>query len=317
MSLLTVKDLTIDVGEPGTAPIVNNVNFNLAENEALGIVGESGSGKTQLVLSLLRLVPAHFQVGGEVSYQGQDLLQLEPAQLNPIRANEIAVVFQDAMSALNPYLKISTQLTEALVRYKQLTYAQALQRAIEMLERVHISNAAQRIHDYPYQFSGGMRQRIMIAMALLREPKILIADEPTTALDVTVQAELLALIKQLRADFNLSLIFITHDMSIVAGQCDRVLVMYAGRVVEQAKIRALFSAPKHPYTQGLIETARSQSGLVQHLAGIPGQFHHTDRERAGCVFSPRCTQRLAHCEQEVPLLLGTPEQQQACHLYAK
>ena len=314
--LLTAKNISVSFStESGVIHAVKQVSFHLVEGEVLGVVGESGSGKTQLMHSLLQLLPENATTCGEALFAGKNLLSLAKNEINGFRSNEIAMIFQDPMSSLNPYLRISTQLTEALIQNQKINKRQALEAAIEMLEKMRIPAAATRIHAYPYQFSGGMRQRIMIAMALLRKPKLLIADEPTTALDVTVQAEILTLLTLLRDEFSLSIIFITHDMSIVAGQCDRVVVMYAGRIVEQAPVDALFYEPGHPYTQGLLEAAKSQSGLTDKLISIPGHPPGNYERLTGCAFYPRCEKRLEVCEHINPVMKGTATRQQACHLY--
>lgn len=314
--LLDLKNISISFRtEQGIVQAVRDASLQLNEGEVLGIVGESGSGKTQLVLSLLGLLPDNATTQGQVSYAGKKILSLDKKELARIRSNDIAMIFQDPMSALNPYLRVSRQLTEALMLNQKMDKQQALDQAIAMLEKVRIPDAARRIHDYPHQFSGGMRQRIMIAMALLRKPSVLIADEPTTALDVTVQAEILNLLKSLRDEFSLSIIFITHDMSIVAGQCDRVVVMYAGNIVEQATLNELFYQPGHPYTRGLLEAAKSQSGLTDELISIPGHPPGNYEVLSGCVFYPRCDQRMEICERVVPIMQGSDTQQQACHLY--
>ena len=315
-ALLEANNVSIDFAtESGVVHAVRDANIELFEGEVLGVVGESGSGKTQLMLGMLKLLPENAVTTGEVIYSDKDLLTLNKFDINRIRSNEIAMIFQDPMSSLNPYLKVSRQLTETLILNQKIDKQTALKQAIEILEKVRIPDAARRIHDYPYQFSGGMRQRIMIAMALLRKPKILIADEPTTALDVTVQAEILALLKSLRDEFALSIIFITHDMSIVAGQCDRVVVMYAGVPVEMASLDELFYTPKHPYTQGLLAAAKSQSGLTDKLVSIPGHPPVNTGIQSGCAFYPRCEQRLDVCQRVMPVMVGSNTQQQACHLY--
>lgn len=315
-TLLDIKNISVRFEtEQGVVRAVNNVSMDLHEGEVLGVVGESGSGKTQLMHSLLQLLPENATATGEALFLGDNLFELKKREINTIRSNDIAMIFQDPMSSLNPYLRVSTQLTETLVLNQKITKQQAIKQAIEMLEKVRIPDAAARIHNYPYQFSGGMRQRIMIAMALLRKPKILIADEPTTALDVTVQAEILTLLKSLRHEFSLSIILITHDMSIVAGQCDRVVVMYAGSVVEQAPLDTLFYESKHPYTQGLLAAAKSQSGLTDKLDSIPGHPPRQTGHLSGCAFYPRCEKRMEVCEQVSPVMTITGPQQQACHLY--
>jgi len=314
--LLDIENLSVKFRtQQGVIHAVSNINLQLHEGEVLGIVGESGSGKTQLMLSLLGLLPENANVIGRVGFVEKNILSIDAQAMNQIRSNQIAMIFQDPMSALNPYLKISTQLVEAQVINQGLSKQQALKQAVEMLIKVRIPDAQQRIHDYPYQFSGGMRQRIMIAMALLRKPKVLIADEPTTALDVTVQADILRLLKSLRDEFSLSIILITHDMSIVAGQCDRIAVMYAGRMVEYATIEKLFTEPKPPYTQGLLAAAKSQSGLSAELVSIPGNPPRNTEQINGCAFYPRCEKRMKICNTVLPAMQGDETQQQACHLY--
>ncbi len=314
--LLSTKNISIRFNTAkGTVYAVNEVDIQLKKGEVLGIVGESGSGKTQLMLSLIKLLPENAEICGQVNYDNHNLLEASQAQINKIRTEEIAMIFQDPMSCLNPYLKISTQLIEALLLEGKVNKSEALQQAIAMLKKVQIPNAEQRIHAYPYQLSGGMRQRVMLAMALLRKPKILIADEPTTALDVTVQAEILQLLKQLTKEYGLSVLFVTHDLSIVAGQCDRVVVMYAGKVVEQASVDELFYRAKHPYTQGLLASAQSQSGMSDKLISIAGQVPANNKLLMGCPFYQRCEQRIEPCANRMPILSGNDMHSQACHLY--
>ncbi len=317
MSLLHVNDLSVTLTLPThKVYAVDNLSFELLPGEILGLVGESGSGKTQAMLAVLGLTNEDAECAGKVIYRDQNLLALTNRQLQQIRGNDIAMIFQDPISALNPYLRVSTQLIEAVQYHQHKDRRSARQLAIEMLERVQIQHAAQRIDDYPHQFSGGMRQRIMIAMALLRKPKILIADEPTTALDVTVQAEILALLISLRDEFALSIIFITHDMAIVAGTCDRVLVMYAGRSAEQATVNDLFYANQHPYTQGLLKAAQSVTQTNTALYSIPGQPPRNLVRHPGCAFAPRCAHQLPQCLTVIPAVTtSAPQHQCACHLY--
>ena len=315
-SQLEVNDLSVSYpGSNQLHQVVRNVSFSLNSNEVLGLVGESGSGKSQLLLAILGLQAGNAMVSGLATLNGKNLLGLVHGELQSVRCNDIAMIFQDPMSALNPYLKIGKQLIESLVVLQKLSKRDATQQAVELLEQVRIPEPEQCLKMYPYQLSGGMRQRVMIAMALLRKPKILIADEPTTALDVTVQSEILALLHSLKEKYSLSIVLITHDMSIVAGQCDRVMVMYAGRIVEIATTTQIFNAAKHPYTQGLLRAARSQSGLTDTLYSIPGQPPKAGEELAGCAFYDRCEQHMPCCHNQLPLLTGSDIQQQACHLY--
>jgi oligopeptide/dipeptide ABC transporter ATP-binding protein len=253
---------------------VNDVSFSLEKGEILGIVGESGSGKSVTCSSLLGLIPqppGRIE-GGTALFDGVDLLKCPPAQLRDIRGRRIAMIFQDPMTSLNPYLRISEQLIEPLLIHGKISKADALARALAMLEAVGIQNAAQRLHSYPHEFSGGMRQRVMIAMALITKPDLLIADEPTTALDVTVQAQILELLKKLQREFGMAVIFVTHDLAVVSGLCDRVQVMYAGRIVETAPTRTLFKNPQHPYTKALqrcIPALQPKGGTLYAIPGMP------------------------------------------------
>lgn len=316
MSLLSIENLSVTLSLPThTVYAVDGITFQLEPGEILGVVGESGSGKTQAMLGMLRLTTDYTQCTGYAYYAQDDLLTAQPKEINRVRGNDIAMIFQDPMSSLNPYLKISIQLMETIQFHQRQDRHSARRRAIDMLERVQIPDAARRIDHYPHQFSGGMRQRIMIAMALLRRPKILIADEPTTSLDVTVQAEILALLKSIRDEMSLSIIFITHDLGIVAGTCDRVIVMYAGRIVEQASVDELFYQAKHPYTQGLIKAAQSVTSDAGELYSIQGNPPLNHVRHHGCAFYPRCEQRLAQCEHQLPPITHQEQHQLACHLY--
>jgi oligopeptide/dipeptide ABC transporter ATP-binding protein len=282
--LLDVRNLSVSFHtRSGVYRAVNDVSFTLEKGEILGIVGESGSGKSVTCSSLLGLVPqppGRIE-GGTALFDGVDLLKCPPTQLRDIRGRRIAMIFQDPMTSLNPYLRISEQLIEPLLIHGNISKAGALARALAMLEAVGIQNAAQRLHSYPHEFSGGMRQRVMIAMALITKPDLLIADEPTTALDVTVQAQILELLKKLQREFGMAVIFVTHDLAVVSGLCDRVQVMYAGRIVETAPTRTLFKHPQHPYTKALqrcIPALQPKGGTLYAIPGMPPDLSKTISE---------------------------------------
>ena len=291
MPLLRIDDLRIDFAtEHGWANVVNGVSFDVAENEIVGLVGESGSGKTVTSLSILGLIPnpPGRKSGGHIWYRGKDLTEIPKKELRDIRGNEISMIFQEPMTSLNPAFTIGDQIAEVYRRHRGGRKKAALARAAEMLDLVGIPNANKRVRDYPHEFSGGMRQRAMIAMALACDPKLLIADEPTTALDVTVQAQILELLSKVREETGTGIIFITHDLGVVAELCDKVVVMYAGEVVETAVGRDLFVQPKHPYTEGLL-TAMPQLGeRGEKLASIPGRTPEPWAMPDGCRFNPRC-----------------------------
>lgn len=314
--LLTVNDLHVSfASRDGDINAVRGVNFDLAAGEVLGIVGESGSGKSQTVLSLMGLLAENGSATGSVKLEGRELLGLKPKQLNQVRGNDVSMIFQDPMTCLNPYMTIAKQMTEVLKLHRGMGQAAALKRSIEVLDAVHIPDAASRINQYPHEFSGGMRQRVMIAMALLCEPKLLIADEPTTALDVTVQAQILTLLKELRDDFGTAIIFITHDLGVVAGTCDRVLVMYAGRVIERAPVDPLFSDPRHPYTHGLLASLPKAGGQDDKLIAIPGNPPQPGSLPPGCEFAPRCEWAFDRCSHSAPDLTNrSPQHDAACFL---
>jgi oligopeptide transport system ATP-binding protein len=316
--VLEVRDLCTHIAtEHGVVKAVDGVSFELGAGEVLGIVGESGSGKSVTSLSLLGLMPRPpaFHPRGEALYRGRDLLRMSERELQEIRGDRVSMIFQDPMTSLNPYLTVERQLTEVLELHRGLPRHSARLRAAEMLERVGIAEPAQRLRAYPHELSGGMRQRVMIAMALLCEPDVLIADEPTTALDVTIQAQILLLIQGLRRDFGTSVILITHDLGLVAGMADRVLVMYAGRVVEAARTDALFAAPAHPYTAGLLASTPSLTGPnrvpLRAIAGVPPSL---DRLPAGCPFRPRCARAIDVCAVDSPALIEhAPQRFARCH----
>jgi oligopeptide transport system ATP-binding protein len=294
---------------------VRDIDLDVAAGEFLGIVGESGSGKTQLLLSVLGLSAPRAQLTGSIRYREQELLGLGTAALNRVRGNRISMVFQDPMTALNPYLRVGRQITEVLRAHRHATWRDAERRAAEMLESVHIPDAARRLRQYPHELSGGMRQRVMIAMALIAEPEIVLADEPSTALDVTVQAQILTLFQELRARTGTAIVLVTHDLGVIAEVADRVAVMYAGRIMEQAPVHELFAHPRHPYTEALQQSIpRIDAPRVLHLASIGGVPPNPAALPAGCAFAPRCIYRLPVCETVTPPLIETSAGHwKACH----
>ncbi len=316
MPLLTVNDLrTYFHTRSGVYRAVDGVSFTLERGETLGIVGESGSGKSVTCYSIMGLVPqppGRIESGTAI-FDGVDLLHCTPREARAIRGKRVAMIFQDSMTSLNPYLRISEQLIEPLLIHEKIPRAAALKAGLAMLEAVGINDAARRIHYYPHEFSGGMRQRVMIAMALITKPELLIADEPTTALDVTVQAQILELIRTMQRDLGMAVILVTHDLGVVSGLCDRVQVMYAGRIVETADTRALFYAPKHPYTRALQRSIPSTQAKGTELFTIPGMPPDLAKPIAGCAFAPRCSFTVDHCrDTNPPLTECGPGHFQAC-----
>ncbi len=295
---------------------VAGVDFDLQPGETLGIVGESGSGKSVTMLSLMRLVPSPPGriVGGQVLFDGRDLLALSRAEMRAVRGKEIAMIFQDPMTSLNPVLTIHQQMSEAIMLHLGLSRREARARALELLQQVGIPDAANRLDDYPHQFSGGMRQRVMIAMGLSCNPRLLIADEPTTALDVTIQAQITTLVKRLRDETGMSVIWITHDLGLVAGMVDRIIVMYAGHIMENAPVRELYARPRHPYTLGLLGAIpRLDAGGSKRLTPIPGLPPDLANPPDGCPFVPRCPFRIERCFAERPAPRPmAPEHHSAC-----
>lgn len=284
-SLLSVKELNVEFTTPdGQVTAVNRLNFELNAGETLGIVGESGSGKSQTAFALMGLLAKNGKVSGSAQFNGREILHLSEKHLNRMRAEEISMIFQDPMTSLNPYLKIGTQLSEVLRLHKGMSKQQAYEGSVRMLDAVKMPEARKRMEMYPHEFSGGMRQRVMIAMALLCQPKLLIADEPTTALDVTVQAQIMILLNELKHEFNTAIILITHDLGVVAGVCDKVLVMYAGRTMEYGTARDVFYQPSHPYSIGLLEAVPRLDGNSEILATIPGNPPNLLRLPKGCPF---------------------------------
>ncbi|MBA3439595.1 MAG: ABC transporter ATP-binding protein, partial [Pyrinomonadaceae bacterium] len=302
-TLLSVRDLrTYFETDDGTVQAVDGVSFDLRRGETLGIVGESGSGKSVTNLSIMRLIsePPGRIISGEVIFGGQDLLALSASEMRRVRGKRISMIFQDPMASLNPFLPISKQLTEITELHLGHTKAQARAHAIEMLETVGIPDAPARYRSYPHEFSGGMRQRVMIAMALSCQPELLIADEPTTALDVTIQAQILELIKKLKIETGASVMLITHDLGVVAGMADNIIVMYAGNVFEKAPTRELFARPGNPYTKGLLRCVPDPTADRGELYQIPGFPPDTAHLPPGCPFAPRCELAEEICRREFP-----------------
>jgi oligopeptide transport system ATP-binding protein len=310
-ALLEVRGLKTEFHTPeGIVRAVNGVSYALDEGETLGIVGESGCGKSVSALSIMRLIPQPPGriVAGQVIFEGRDLLKVSDAEMRQVRGRKIAMVFQDPMTSLNPVLTIQQQISEALTLHLGLSGQRARQRTIELLDLVGIPDPRRRVDDYPHQFSGGMRQRVMIAMALSCNPRLLIADEPTTALDVTIQAQIVELVRRLQREFHMAIIWITHDLGVVARLVDRVLVMYAGRVIEQATVDDVFDNPRHPYTLGLLGSVprldEARRDTLQPIEGMPPDLTEV---MTYCPFQPRCRYAIPRCvEEEPPLLTVTP-----------
>jgi oligopeptide transport system ATP-binding protein len=317
MALIDVKNLSVQFQTPdGLVTAVNDISFSLDRGQTLGIVGESGSGKSQTVLAMMGLLASNGRATGRALFDGQDLLALLPKDLNRVRGNRVAMIFQDPMTSLNPYLTVERQMTEVLELHKGMTRQQARLRSVQALDAVKIPEAARRLSMYPHEFSGGMRQRVMIAMALLCEPDVLIADEPTTALDVTVQAQIIALMRELQRDFGTAIVMITHDLGVVAGLCDEVMVLYGGRVMEHGSAESIFYQPTHPYTVGLLGAVPRIEQGEHALVAIPGAPPNMARLPPGCPFSERCSLAKSRCVSERPVLsmvLDQPGLLRACH----
>ena len=314
--LLQVDDLRTQFHtDNGVVRAVDGVSFEIAAGETLSIVGESGSGKSVTGLSIMGLVPQPPGkiVSGRALFGDNDLLRMSQRELSAIRGDRIAMIFQDPMTALNPFMTVADQLCEVTMLHRRHTHRQALNHAIELLEQVGIPSAANRIHNYPHQFSGGMRQRVMIAMALSCKPDLLIADEPTTALDVTVQSQILALMKELQRQEGTAIMLITHDMGVIANMSDRVCVMYGGRIVEEAAVNDLFASPRHPYTVGLLESIpRLDEEQAHRLTPIEGQPPDMSEPIVGCSFEPRCPFSIDRCRKEDPPLESDGARRHAC-----
>jgi oligopeptide/dipeptide ABC transporter ATP-binding protein len=316
MSLLEVHDLTTSFQTGGgEVTAVENISLSLDTGEILGLVGESGSGKSVTALAVMGLLPrpAARILGGRIVFEGQDLLKLSDRQMQRLRGPGIAMVFQEPMTSLNPVFTIGEQIMETIRAHENLSQTASFARSVEMLEKVGIASAATRMTDYPHQLSGGQRQRVMLAIALVCRPRLLIADEPTTALDVTIQAQILELLLDLRDEFGMAIMMITHNMGVIAETADRVQVMYAGRVVEQAPVGRLFDHPLHPYTRGLLSCVPTLDQDQDRLIAIPGSLPEPSRRPSGCRFSARCVHAIPACSEALPpLQLYEPNHVAAC-----
>jgi oligopeptide transport system ATP-binding protein len=302
MALLTVSDLEVGFDTPeGVVKAVNGLGFEVNAGETLAIVGESGAGKSQLVMAIMGLLAENGSASGKAEFQGRDLMQMKPQELNGVRGRHIAMIFQDPMTSLNPYLTIEKQMIEVVMHHQGLRRDEARAHAVEMLRAVRIPDPEERIRQYPHEYSGGMRQRVMIAMGLLCQPDLLIADEPSTALDVTVQAQITQLVGELSAKTNMAVLLITHDLAVVAEICDRVIVMYAGEIVESGSSEDIFYRPLHPYTQGLLSSVPRLDRIDDELHAIPGNPPNLLDLPTGCRFRDRCSEATEQCKQTPPV----------------
>jgi oligopeptide transport system ATP-binding protein len=315
VATLSVDDLNIRFAHrTGTLEAVAGASLRIEPKECVGVVGESGSGKTQLFLAAMGLLTRQAQVSGSIRFAGNELLGAKAAALNRVRGSKLTMIFQDPMTSLTPHLRIGTQLAEVLVYHSGLSWKEGRSAAARMLDRVRIPDATRRLSQYPYELSGGMRQRVMLAMSLLCKPDLLIADEPTTALDVTLQAQIMELLRAARGESGMALVLISHDLGVIAALADRILVMYAGRIVENAAATELLLKPRHPYTAELLKCVPSLSGpRLARMPTLAGQPPQPGEALQACAFAPRCARAAARCRVERPALAGAPMSQVACH----
>ncbi|MCD8510560.1 MAG: ABC transporter ATP-binding protein [Bacillus sp. (in: Bacteria)] len=320
-TLLEVKDLkTYFFVDSKTIKSVDGVSFSIKKGETVALVGESGSGKSITSLSILGLIPKPNGkiIEGSIKYFGKELINLSEKELNKIRGNEIAMIFQEPMTSLNPVFTIGDQISEALIYHKSMKRKQAMEKTVDLLKLVGFPRAEEMIHDYPHQLSGGMRQRVMIAIAMACNPELLIADEPTTALDVTIQAQILDLMKNLKDEFDSSILLITHDLGVVAQMADRVMVMYGGQIVEESSVFRIFEDTKHPYTMGLLGSIPVLEEEKDRLDQIPGTVPPAHQYPEGCRFAPRCSKVMSHCREIAPELMEVEKNHKVrCHLYSE
>ena len=315
MALLRVRDLRVafETGD-GTVNAVNGVDLAVDAGRSVAVVGESGSGKSQIMYAIMGLLAPNGGATGSVAFDGTELLGLDEAALNRVRASQIAMIFQDPMTSLNPYMRISRQMTEVLTLHKGMGRREALAEAVRLLEAMGVPEARARIGMYPHEFSGGMRQRVLIAMALLCRPRLLIADEPTTALDATVRAQIMRLLADVRSAFDTAVILVTHDLGIVAGNCDEMVVLYGGQVMESGPVEHLFAAPHHPYTRGLLDAVPRLDRDDERMPAIPGDPPDMNRLPAGCPYAARCPRVADRCRRERPAMeRRAPGRRIACH----
>ena len=303
MPLLRVRDLGVSFATAdGTVHAVNGVDLTVEAGQSLAVVGESGSGKSQIMFAVMGLLAPNATASGSVEFDGAELLGLGESEFNRIRASQIAMVFQDPMTSLNPYMRIADQMTEVLTLHRGMSRREALAESVRALDAMEVPAAKARIGMYPHEFSGGMRQRVLIAMALSCRPRLLIADEPTTALDVTVQSRIMRLLAEMRAEFDTAVILVTHDLGIVAGSCDEMVVLYGGRVMESGPVDGIFAAPRHPYTRGLLDAVPRLDRDDESLSAIPGDPLSMNRLPAGCPFAARCPRVAERCHDDRPAL---------------